>query len=111
MALSLDTSYGLPARSVLAAAHYLLGDTVASGREIRIARQQLADPVRPSPTEALFLGSALMVLQRPDETLDLLESARPRSAWIWFYFQDPLFDGIRSHPRFQRVNDQVKPLS
>jgi serine/threonine protein kinase/tetratricopeptide (TPR) repeat protein len=111
MALSLDTSYGLPARSVLAAAHYLLGDTVSSQREIRIARQQLADPVRPSPTEALFLGSALMILQRPDDALDLLESARPRSAWLWFYFQDPLFDDIRQHTRFQRVMAQVRPLN
>ena len=41
--------------------------------------------------------------------LDLLERTRPRSAWLWFYFQDPLYDKVRDHPRFRRVVEEVEP--
>ena len=44
-----------------------------------------------------------------DEALDLLERARPRGAWLWFYFAASDFDVIRNDPRFVRVMKEAHP--
>ncbi len=110
-ALRIDPSYQVPSRSALAAALFALGDSAAARLEIERARGAVVDPDRPGPTDALYLGGALVALGRIDDALDVLERARPRSAWLWFYLQSPEFDRIREHPRFQAVSEAADPRS
>jgi len=49
------------------------------------------------------------VVRRRDEALQLLERARPRGAWLWFYCLAPDFDAVRTDPRFVRVMREAKP--
>lgn len=108
-ALQLDATFQIPGRAVVAAALHLKGDTAAAARELARARSILFDPGRPSPTEMLFVGAAATVLGRHDDAIDLISSTRPRSAWIWFYLQDPLFDPLRDRGRFREIIDEVAP--
>lgn len=108
-AIEIDPSYAIPARSVLAAALYARGDEDAARAEFERAASGLADPSRPGQTDALFLGGALVAMNRIEEALDLIEAARPRAAWLWFYLQHPDFDAVRDHARFQAVLDDADP--
>jgi DNA-binding SARP family transcriptional activator/TolB-like protein len=109
-ALRIDDSYSIPARSVLARALYALGDTVAAREELKATTASLADPVRPTQTEARFLSAALLALGERPAALELLEHARPRGAWLWFYLQAPDFHGIRNDQRFRRIIEETRPL-
>ncbi|MDH3733167.1 MAG: tetratricopeptide repeat protein [Gemmatimonadota bacterium] len=110
-ALEIDPSYSIPARSVLAAALHASGDESAAARELDLALTGLADPERPGQTDALFLGGALVAMGRLDDALTLVESAQPRSAWLWFYLQHPDFDAIRGDLRFAAVLSDADPRS
>ncbi|HSK20414.1 MAG TPA: AAA family ATPase [Longimicrobiales bacterium] len=109
-ALDLDDTYRLPGLAVRAAALAALGDTTAARRDLAASLHALADPAQPSSTELFFLGIALLALDEDQTLLDLLERTRPRSAWVWFYLQDPAYDRIREHLRIRQVLDEVKPL-
>jgi TolB-like protein/DNA-binding SARP family transcriptional activator/lipoprotein NlpI len=109
-ALELDDTYPLPSLAVRAAALAALGDTTAARRDLAACLDALADPAQPSSTELFFLGAPLLALGEDQMLLDLLERTRPRSAWIWFYLQDPLYDRIRDDPRMRRVLDEVEPV-
>jgi serine/threonine protein kinase/tetratricopeptide (TPR) repeat protein len=108
-ALRIDPSYSVPARSNLAVAQYGLGDTIAAGIELARAIAAQVNPSAPSPTSALYLGGALVALNRAEEALDFLERTRPRAAWLWWYLQHPIFDAVRAHPRFQTLEHEVDP--
>jgi TolB-like protein/Flp pilus assembly protein TadD len=108
-ALEIDPSYGLPARAGLATALFLAGDSAAATRELAAAHRDIADPARPGQTDAMFLGGTLVAMGRFEEALDLIESARPRSAWLWFYLQHPHFDPVREDPRFRAVESETDP--
>ena len=99
----------VPPHAALAAALARSGDSAGASREIAAAREAIVDPAHPSPTEARWIGAALLVMGRPNETLDLLERARPRGAWLWFYFAAADFDSIREDPRFVRVMKEARP--
>jgi tetratricopeptide (TPR) repeat protein len=107
-ALELDDTYRLPGLAVRAAALAALGDSTAARRDLAACLDALADPAQPSSTELFFLGVALLALDEDPLLLDLLERTRPRSAWIWFYLQDPAYDRIREHPRVRQVLDELK---
>jgi DNA-binding SARP family transcriptional activator/TolB-like protein len=107
-ALELDDTYRLPGLAVRAAALAALGDSTAARRDLAACLDALADPAQPSSTELFFLGIALLALDEDPLLLDLLERTRPRSAWIWFYLQDPAYDRIREHPRVRQVLDELK---
>lgn len=108
-ALRIDPSYAVPARSALAAARFALGDTAAARAELERARAALLDPARPGPTDALYMAGTLVALGRHDEALDLLERTRPRSAWLWFYLQSPVFAPLREDPRFRSIEAGADP--
>jgi len=101
--------YIIPPRSMLAAALARSGDTTAANREIAVARDAMTNRESPNPTDARWLGAALLAVGRRDEMLDLVERARPRGAWLWFYFTAQEFDSIRDDPRFVRVMKDAHP--
>lgn len=108
-ALRIDPSYALPARSALAAALTRLGQQADAEQALTQARAALVQPARPSSTEGYYLAAALLLMGRPAESLDVLAAARPRGAWLWFYFQSPIFDPIRNEPRFQQIIAEADP--
>lgn len=106
-ALRIDPSYELPARAILGAALWNSDQREEGRRELERSRAALVKPEEPSPTDALYLGAALVSIGRVDEALALIEAARPRARWLWFYLQSPGFDPIRRHPRFRAVVDRA----
>ena len=62
-----------------------------------------------SPTDALYVAAAFVRTGQPERGFQMLERATEQNAWLWFYMTSPLFDGVRSHPRFVRVSDRAKP--
>jgi serine/threonine-protein kinase len=102
-ALRIDPSYELPARSSLASALWALGERASADEELGRARNAIVRPDRPTPTEVYYLASALLRMDRRAEALDLVDSTRPRSAWLWFYLESPDFDEIRDDERFRQV--------
>lgn len=110
-ALRIDPSYAVPARAVLAQALVARGDTAGARTELERAIEALAEPARPSPTDALYVAGAFVALGRDEEALDFIERARPHSAWLWFYLQSPTFDPIRDRPRFRAVEANADPGS
>jgi DNA-binding SARP family transcriptional activator/TolB-like protein len=101
--------YAVPPRSMLAAALARSGRLDAANREIAVATAAMADLKVPGPTDARWLGSALLAAGRIDEALTLLERARPRGAWLWFYCTATDFDPVRANPRFVTVMNDAKP--
>jgi adenylate cyclase len=102
-ALRIDPSYELPARSSLASALWALGERASAEEELGRARNAMVRPDRPTPTEVYYLAAALLRMDRREEALDLVDAARPRSVWLWFYLQGPDFDEIRDDERFRQV--------
>ena len=102
-ALRIDPSYELPARAVLAAALWRKGDRERALQELARSRAALADPDVPNPTDALYLGAALVSMDKIEEALATIESSRPRSRWLWFYLQSPAFDAVRENQRFRLI--------
>ena len=108
VALATDSSYSVPARSVLAAALASAGDTAGALREIGRARAAI-DPRAPTSTDARFFAYALVALGRRAEALDVIERVRPRGALLWFSLSSPDFDPIRGDERFRRVYEDADP--
>lgn len=108
-AIRIDPSYSIPARAVLAVALWGLGDSIAAARELDRALGGLANPDAPGQTDALFIGGALVSMGRIEEALRIIESARPRSAWLWFYLQHPDFAPVHDEPRFRAVVEEADP--
>jgi DNA-binding SARP family transcriptional activator/TolB-like protein len=110
-AVRIDRGHPVVTRGTLAAVLASHGDTTAALRELDAAIAAVADARAPSPTEARFLIQPLLVLGRREEALDVLESARPRSAWLRFYLSSPHFESLRSEPRFIAVFADQGPAS
>ena len=99
----------IPPHSVLAIALARTGAAVRAGLEVDRALSEVPDPSSPSPTDTRFIASALLAVGRRSEALDMLERARPRGAWLWFYALAPDFDPVKSDPRFIRVRREAHP--
>jgi len=108
LALTLDTVYSAPARSLLAMVHAARGDRTRANLEIRKAMADLPDG-DVAPTEVRFIAVALVALGLREPALSLIERARPRGATLWFYLTASGFDPIRSEPRFQKVFGEADP--
>jgi tetratricopeptide (TPR) repeat protein len=108
LALELDTSYAVPARSLLVRVRVKEGNRAAATAEMDRLLGQLTAEETP-PTEALFVSGALLALGRQREVLDILERSKPRGAQLWFYLRNPEFDQLRANPRFMRVDKDADP--
>jgi tetratricopeptide (TPR) repeat protein len=108
LALELDTSYAIPARSLLVRVRVAEGDRAAATAEMHRLLGALT-PEETPPTEALFASGALLALGRQREVLEILERSKPRGAQLWFYLRNPEFNPLRAHPRFMRVEQDADP--
>ena len=108
-AVRVSEGYSIPPHSVLAVALARTGSQARAELEVERALSALVDRSLPSPTDARFIGSALLAVGRRDDALSLLERARPRGAWLWFYGLSQDFDPIRSDARFVRIMQEAHP--
>jgi tetratricopeptide (TPR) repeat protein len=108
LALEMDTSYAVPARSLLVRVHVAEGNRAAAAAEMSRVLDALTPEATP-PNEVLFASGALLALGRTGDVLDLLERSRPRGAQLWFYLRNPEFDPLRGDPRFMRVVRDADP--
>jgi hypothetical protein len=86
------------------------GEAAARLWRTRILR--LADAERTGPIGARrswYLAEALLLVGERDRALDVLERTRPRGAWLWSYLVLPMFDPLRSEPRFHRLISEAHP--
>jgi len=108
LALELDTSYALPARSLLVRVRVAEGNRAGALAEMKRVLAAF-DTTTPSPNAVLFASGALLALGRRDQVLGLVERSKPRGAQLWFYLRNPEFDGLRAEPRFSRVVRESDP--
>ncbi|HVF39082.1 MAG TPA: protein kinase, partial [Gemmatimonadaceae bacterium] len=107
--LALDSNYRTPTLAALVRAHWLAGDTSAARAALSKAEKSLVNPRVPTATEAYWLGTAEVVTGRPQQALTLLRNARPRGAWLWFYFQTSDFDEFRKDPEVAAFMADIDP--
>jgi tetratricopeptide (TPR) repeat protein len=107
LALALDTTYTVPARSLLVRVLAAEGDTSGARAEAARMLQDIGTSV--SPTSARFAAGALLAVGRRDEAIRLIEQARPRGAYLWFYLRSLEFRPLASDPRFARVYQEADP--
>jgi DNA-binding SARP family transcriptional activator/TolB-like protein len=108
-AVHVEDGYSIPPHSVLAIALARSGSMVRARLEVDRALSEIPDPSAPSPTDARFIASALMAVGRREDAIHLLERARPRGAWLWFYALAPDFDPVRNDPRFEQIMREAHP--
>jgi TolB-like protein/Tfp pilus assembly protein PilF/tRNA A-37 threonylcarbamoyl transferase component Bud32 len=108
LALALDTSYAVPAHSLLAQVYAVQGETAKARLEIGKALAKI-NRAEPSPTDAKFVAGGLLGLGQRDAALDLLERVRPRGAYLWFYLRSLEFTPLHGDPRFQRLMADANP--
>ena len=108
-AVRVASGYRIPPYAAMAVALALGGDSAAARRWADSTVRLLPDTMRLSPTDALYVGAALVRTGQTDRGIAMLERAEPKGAWLWFYMTSPLFDGVRTNPRFVRLSDRAKP--
>ena len=108
LALAMDSTYTIPARSLLAEALVLEGNRRGAGEEVALALKELGSET-PSPTNARFIASALIALQRREEAITLIERVRPRGAYLWFYLHAAMFKPLHADPRFEKIYRDADP--
>ncbi|HKP28797.1 MAG TPA: protein kinase [Gemmatimonadales bacterium] len=108
LALELDTSYAIPARSLLVRVRVAEGNRAAASAELNHLLR-VVTPEETPPTEALFASGALLALGRQREVLEILERSKPRGAQLWFYLRNPEFNPLRANPRFVRIERDADP--
>jgi tetratricopeptide (TPR) repeat protein len=108
-ALSIDVEYRIPQLSALARALYHLGDTAEARVRLDQALNAIVNRAVPSPTEAYWIAMAASVMGQQDIAMQLLRDARPRGAWLWFYFQGPELDALRKLPEAAAVLAEADP--
>lgn len=109
LALSLDAAYRIPPLAAQARALYHLGDTAGAAARLAEARNSVVNPAIPTPTEAYWVATASVVTGQPESAIRLLRNARPRGAWLWFYFQGPELKEFRKLPEVAAVLDDADP--
>ncbi|HEU4800964.1 MAG TPA: protein kinase [Gemmatimonadales bacterium] len=93
-ALSLDSTFTVPALSVLSMARAGQGDSIGAVALIAQARLAQADEA-PSPDEAHMLVHAQLAAGRHADAVRTVQSARPRGAGLWYLFQMSYFREFR----------------
>ena len=109
IALGLDSNYRIPPLAALARALWFTGDSLAALARLREAERSVADRSAPSPTEAYWIAMAEVAAGRTEQATALLRDARPKGAWLWFYFQGPELDEFRKTPEVAALLADVDP--
>jgi tetratricopeptide (TPR) repeat protein len=108
LALAMDTTFSVPARSLLARVYAAEGNREKAAAEVvRLLRDIGGGDL--SPTNARYAASALLPLGRTQEAIRVLERARPRGAVLWFYLRSPEFQPLMADPRFLRLYKEADP--
>ena len=108
LALALDSTYAVPAHSLLTQVYAIQGETGRARTEIGKALAKI-NRAEPSGTDAKFVAGGLLALGQRNAALDLLERVRPRGAYLWFYLRSIEFIPLRDDPRFQRLMADANP--
>jgi tetratricopeptide (TPR) repeat protein len=109
IALALDSNYRIPPLAALARALWFSGDSLAALVRLREAERSVANPSAPSPTEAYWIAMAEVAAGRTERAAMLLRDARPKGAWLWFYFQGPELDEFRKNPEVAALLADIDP--
>jgi adenylate cyclase len=101
-----DQHWGLVPLAAVAARE---GDSATARSLAQRAAAQFPgnDPVDVFPGGNIAAG--LMASGDIPHALDWLERVRPRGSLLWFNMMWPGFDPIRSEPRFQRLQEAIRP--
>ena len=108
-AVRVAAGYHVPPNAAMAIALALAGDSVAARRWADSAYHAVPDTTRLSATDAFYIAAALVRTGQTERGLSVLERTNPENAWLWFYMTSPLFDPVRTHPRFVRISNRAKP--
>jgi tetratricopeptide (TPR) repeat protein len=108
LALAMDSTYTIPARSLLARVYVAEGDKGKAAAEVTRLLQAAGDGDL-SPTNARYLAAALVAVGRAQDAIGVLERARPRGAYLWFYMRSPDFQPLLKDPRFQKLFKEADP--
>jgi adenylate cyclase len=102
LAANVGQGHAIPVTTTLAVA-------AARSREPELARTlldemlQLTGPDSLSALDGSYLAMAATAVGDRDLAISLLQRARPRGAWYWFYLQSPLLDELRADARFEHL--------
>ncbi len=108
LALAMDSNYTIPARTLLVKVYLAEGDRTRAGAELARLLKDLGS-ADPSPTNARFAASALIAIGRTRDAVTMIERARPRGAYLWFYLHAADFRALHADPRFELVYRQADP--
>jgi len=108
-AIRVAAGYRVPPFAAMAIALAARGDSANARRWADSTVRAVPDTVRPGPTDAFYASAALVRTGQVGRGLGLLERASSDNAWLWFYMTSPLFDAVRTEPRFVRVSNRAKP--
>ena len=108
-AVRVASGYRIPPYAAMAVALAAASDSATARQWADSAVRLTPDTLRLSPTDALYVGAALVRTGQADRGIAMLERAEPKGAWLWFYMTSALFDGVRTRPRFVRLSERAKP--
>ena len=108
-AVRVAAGYRVPPFAAMAVALASSGDSAGARKWVDSLLRIVPDTTRLSPTDALYVGGALVRTGQPARGLDMLERAQPAGAWLWFYMTSPLFDAVRDQPRFIKLSERARP--
>jgi TolB-like protein/Tfp pilus assembly protein PilF len=100
-----DEHYGLSAMAAVAARE---GDTTMARGFADRALAMLSGR-RMDVFPATNVAIALLVAGETSRALDVLERAEPRGLLLWVSIVPPVFDPLRSEPRYQRLIAEIQP--
>jgi tetratricopeptide (TPR) repeat protein len=109
LALAMDSTYTIPARSLLASVYWAQADTLKAKAELARLVGSLPAEGDLAPTAVRYVASALLAQGRHDEAIALIERVRPRGAYLWFYLNAREFRPLQTDPRFKKVYDEADP--
>jgi tetratricopeptide (TPR) repeat protein len=108
LALAMDTTYTLPARALLTRVYMAEGERQKAAAQVTRMQKELgAGDV--SPTNARYMASALLAVGRAQDAIQMLERARPRGAYLWFYMRSLEFKPLMTDPRFLKLYREADP--
>ena len=100
---------GRVGQAALAAVEACEGDTLAAGARIDSVIAGAGNPPVLGAIEGHWLSSAFAAARRPERAIDVLEEVKPRGWFLSYFLRLPVFDALRSHPRFQRLVAESRP--